>query len=121
MKIGGVALTTRGRCLLAGGIAAAICAVLLDERDLLRVGIFAVIKPQDLHAMIARPIGIQPHDGAATDHLPPVDVEIDCILAVPNAHRPQFSRRFFRRRGQIALNLARPGLILRPARPRMIV
>lgn len=38
-------LTTRGRCLLAGGIAAAICALLLDERDLLRVGIFAVILP----------------------------------------------------------------------------
>ncbi len=38
-------LTTRGRCLLAGGIAAAICAVLLDERDLLRVGIFASILP----------------------------------------------------------------------------
>ena len=44
-------LTTRGRCLLAGGIAAAICAVLLDERDLLRVGIFAVILP--LLAMLA--------------------------------------------------------------------
>lgn len=38
-------LTTRGRCLLAGGIAAALCAVLLDERDLLRVGIFAVVLP----------------------------------------------------------------------------
>jgi uncharacterized protein (DUF58 family) len=44
-------LTTRGRCLLAGGIAAAICALLLDERDLLRVGIFAVILP--LLAMLA--------------------------------------------------------------------
>jgi len=38
-------LTTRGRCLLAGGIAAAICALLLDERDLLRVGIFASVLP----------------------------------------------------------------------------
>lgn len=38
-------LTTRGRCLLAGGIAAAICALLLDERDLLRVGVFATILP----------------------------------------------------------------------------
>lgn len=44
-------LTTRGRCLLAGGIAAAICALVLDERDLLRIGIFAVILP--LIAMIA--------------------------------------------------------------------
>ncbi|WP_353648049.1 DUF58 domain-containing protein [Nakamurella sp. A5-74] len=38
-------LTTRGRCLLAGGVAAAVCAFLLDERDLLRVGIFAIIIP----------------------------------------------------------------------------
>lgn len=44
-------LTTRGRCLLAGGIAAAVCSVLLDERDLLRVGIFAAILP--LLAMLA--------------------------------------------------------------------
>ncbi|WP_395726481.1 DUF58 domain-containing protein [Nakamurella sp.] len=44
-------LTTRGRCLLAGGIAAAICALLLDERDLLRVGIFAAVLP--LLAMLA--------------------------------------------------------------------
>jgi uncharacterized protein (DUF58 family) len=38
-------LTTRGRCLFAGGIAAIICAILLDERDLLRVGILAVALP----------------------------------------------------------------------------
>jgi uncharacterized protein (DUF58 family) len=38
-------LTTRGRCLLAGGIAAIACAILLDERDLLRVGILAVALP----------------------------------------------------------------------------
>ena len=44
-------LTTRGRCLLAGGIAAGICALVLDERDLLRIGIFAVVLP--LIAMIA--------------------------------------------------------------------
>lgn len=38
-------MTTRGRCLLAGGLAAAVCALLLDERDLLRVGILAVVLP----------------------------------------------------------------------------
>ena len=38
-------LTTRGRCLLAGGLAATVCAVLLDERDLLRVGLLAVLLP----------------------------------------------------------------------------
>ncbi|GAA4026206.1 DUF58 domain-containing protein [Allokutzneria multivorans] len=38
-------LTTRGRCLLAAGIAAALCALVLNERDLLRVAIFAVALP----------------------------------------------------------------------------
>lgn len=38
-------LTTRGRCLFAGGCAAIVCALLLDERDLLRVGILAVALP----------------------------------------------------------------------------
>lgn len=38
-------LTVRGRCLLAGGLATAVCAVLLDERDLLRVGLFACLLP----------------------------------------------------------------------------
>ena len=44
-------LTTRGRCLLAGGIAAVVCAVVLDERDLLRIGVFAAVLP--VIAMIA--------------------------------------------------------------------
>jgi hypothetical protein len=38
-------LTTRGRCLLATGVAAALCAVLLNERDLLRVAAFAIMLP----------------------------------------------------------------------------
>ncbi|MEK6441143.1 DUF58 domain-containing protein [Pseudonocardia sp. T1-2H] len=38
-------LTTRGRCLLAGGIATAVCAVVLDERDLLRIGLFVCLLP----------------------------------------------------------------------------
>lgn len=38
-------LTTRGRCLLAAGIAAAACAVVLDERGLLRVAAFIVALP----------------------------------------------------------------------------
>ena len=41
----GRGLTTRGRCLVAGGIAAIICAFVLDERDLLRVGIVAAALP----------------------------------------------------------------------------
>ncbi|SDP13311.1 Uncharacterized conserved protein, DUF58 family, contains vWF domain [Nakamurella panacisegetis] len=41
----GRGLTTRGRCLVAGGIAAIICAFVLDERDLLRVGLMAAALP----------------------------------------------------------------------------
>lgn len=42
-RLGG--LTTRGRCLLAAGLAAALCAVLVNERDLLRVAAFAMMLP----------------------------------------------------------------------------
>jgi uncharacterized protein (DUF58 family) len=38
-------LTTRGRCLLAAGVAAALCSVVLNERDLLRVAAFVVALP----------------------------------------------------------------------------
>lgn len=38
-------ITGRGRCLLAGGIATMGCAVVLDERDLLRIGLFAAVLP----------------------------------------------------------------------------
>ncbi len=38
-------LTTRGRCLLAAGLAAALCSVILNERDLLRVSVFVVALP----------------------------------------------------------------------------
>lgn len=38
-------LTTRGRCLLAAGLAAGLCSVVLNERDLLRVSVFVVALP----------------------------------------------------------------------------
>ncbi|RZS34791.1 uncharacterized protein (DUF58 family) [Herbihabitans rhizosphaerae] len=38
-------LTTRGRCLLAAGLAAALCAIVLNERDLLRVSVFVIALP----------------------------------------------------------------------------
>jgi uncharacterized protein (DUF58 family) len=38
-------LTTRGRCLLAAGFAAGACAVVLNERDLLRVAAFVIALP----------------------------------------------------------------------------
>ncbi len=47
-------LTTRGRCLLAGGAATAVCAVVLDERDLLRVGVFVAVLPMLALMLAAR-------------------------------------------------------------------
>lgn len=38
-------LTTRGRCLLAAGVAAVACAIALNERDLLRVAVFVIALP----------------------------------------------------------------------------
>ncbi|MGM1058069.1 DUF58 domain-containing protein [Saccharothrix sp. Mg75] len=46
-------LTTRGRCLLAAGFAAGLCAVVLNERDLLRVAAFVVALPL-LAALLAQ-------------------------------------------------------------------
>ena len=39
-------LTTRGRCLLAAGVAAALCGVVLGERDLLRVAVLLCVLPR---------------------------------------------------------------------------
>lgn len=47
-------LTTRGRCLLAAGAAAALCAVLVDERDLLRVAAFALLLPLLASVLVGR-------------------------------------------------------------------
>ena len=35
----------RGRCLLAGGAAMAVSAIVLDERDLVRIGLFVILLP----------------------------------------------------------------------------
>lgn len=48
------ALTTRGRCLLAAGVAAALCALVLGERDLLRVACFLVALPLVAAFAVAR-------------------------------------------------------------------
>ncbi|MGH3694486.1 MAG: DUF58 domain-containing protein [Pseudonocardiaceae bacterium] len=47
-------LTTRGRCLLAAGAAAALCAVLVNERDLLRVATFALMLPLLASVVVGR-------------------------------------------------------------------
>ena len=47
-------LTTRGRCLLAAGAAAALCGMVLGERDLFRVACFLAALPMVAAAMVAR-------------------------------------------------------------------
>ena len=47
-------LTTRGRCLLAAGLALALCAVGLGQRDLLRVAVFLLALPLASVALVAR-------------------------------------------------------------------
>src|SRR5262249_56659437 len=67
-------LTTRGWCLLATGAAVAVCAGLINERDLLRLAAFAatlpllalaVITPLPLRRHVARPILPSPPPAAS--------------------------------------------------------
>src|SRR5690349_21011942 len=47
-------LTTRGRSFLAAGIAAAVCAMVLGQRDLLRVGVLLAALPLTSVVVVAR-------------------------------------------------------------------
>ncbi len=47
-------LTTRGRCFLAAGGAAALCSLFLGERDLLRVAVFLIVLPLAATAIVYR-------------------------------------------------------------------
>jgi uncharacterized protein (DUF58 family) len=47
-------LTTRGRCLLAAGLALFASAVLLGQRDLLRAGVFLIVLPLAAVVVVAR-------------------------------------------------------------------
>src|SRR4051812_18511309 len=47
-------LTVRGRCLLAGGVATLICAAVLHEINLARIGVFLVVLPLFAYGMVAR-------------------------------------------------------------------
>ncbi len=80
-------LTTRGWSLLAAGLAATLSAVLLNERDLLRVAAFAVILP----LLAALVVGLtQIRLRATREHGPPrIPVGSDCQvqLVVSSAGR----------------------------------
>ncbi len=54
LRAGFAGLTTRGRSFLAAGVAAGICAVLLGQRDLLRVGVLLVALPVACAVMMGR-------------------------------------------------------------------
>jgi uncharacterized protein (DUF58 family) len=47
-------LTVRGRCLLAGGVATLVCAAVLHEINLARIGVFLVALPLLAYGMVAR-------------------------------------------------------------------
>ena len=69
-----VALTTRGRCLLAGGVATAACAGPLDERDLLRVGAVVALLPLLALALAAVAIYLAVGLGSDADQIREGDV-----------------------------------------------
>ncbi|MCZ4500525.1 MAG: hypothetical protein JWQ74_3080 [Marmoricola sp.] len=54
LRAGLGSLTTRGRCFLAGGITAAVCGVVLAERDLLRLGAVIALLPLVTVVLVAR-------------------------------------------------------------------
>lgn len=64
-------LTTRGRCLLAAGLAAALCSVVLNERDLLRVSAFVVALPLLAALLTARvQVGLNARRSLEPDRVP---------------------------------------------------
>ncbi|MCG5212413.1 DUF58 domain-containing protein [Streptosporangium sp. KLBMP 9127] len=54
MKAGLAALTSRGRSFIASGVAALLCAFLLGEHDLLRIGVLIVALPLLAAMVVAR-------------------------------------------------------------------
>lgn len=65
-------LTTRGRCLLAAGLALTACSLVLGQRDLLRAAIFLVALPLLAVSIVAR----TRYRLACDRHLDPARVEV---------------------------------------------
>jgi uncharacterized protein (DUF58 family) len=71
-------LTTRGRCLLAAGFAAALCSAVLNERDLLRIALFLVALP-----LLAALLASRARVGLSADrHLLPARVPVGAVTEV---------------------------------------
>lgn len=121
-------LTTRGRCLLAAGIAAALCSAVLNERDLLRVAVFVVALPLLGAALAATSrVGLSARRTVVTPRVPAgeqtdVVLEINATGRIPSGGllledgvpyslggRPRFVVERLRRR-----NTVRLGYQLRP-------
>ncbi|WP_436773880.1 DUF58 domain-containing protein [Yinghuangia sp. YIM S09857] len=82
-------LTTRGRSFLAAGIAAAVCAVVLGQRDLLRVGFLLAALPLVAVLVVARTRhlvtstrGLEPARVAA-GHESQVRLRVDNVSRIP--------------------------------------
>lgn len=115
-------LTTRGRCLLAAGIAAALCSAVLNERDLLRVAAFVVALPVLSAALAAGarvgltarrhvvPARVPAGDGAdvvlevhATGRVPAGGLLLEDGVPYTLGGRPRFVVERLRRRGTARL------------------
>jgi uncharacterized protein (DUF58 family) len=71
-------LTVRGRCLIAAGLAAGLCALALNERDLLRVAVFVTIMP-----LLGLVVSSRGHHGlTATRHIVPDRATVDTDTTV---------------------------------------
>ncbi|RJQ82941.1 DUF58 domain-containing protein [Pseudonocardiaceae bacterium YIM PH 21723] len=80
-------ITTRGRCVLAAGLAAVVCAFLFNERDLLRVAAFAVMLPLLAAVLTARAnLGLSA-SRHINPHRVPVGVRSEVLLEITSSGR----------------------------------
>jgi hypothetical protein len=86
-----------------------------------RVETLAIVEPQHLYAPVARTVGIQPHDRLAGDHCAAIDVEIDLVFAIANAHGAHFGSRLAHGDAQIGEHSLPPSRLAIPARAGMVV
>jgi uncharacterized protein (DUF58 family) len=64
-------LTTRGRAFIAAGVTASVCALLLGQKDLLRVGVLLIALPVVAALVVGRTrLRLQVHRSLAPDQVP---------------------------------------------------
>jgi uncharacterized protein (DUF58 family) len=72
------ALTTRGRAFIAGGITAAVCGLVLGERDMIRIGALVGLLPLLTAAFVSR----SGQRLALTRTVSPIQIEVDQTATV---------------------------------------